>query len=361
MWRKLSNRFKRKRNEADYKDVVCANCETEFSGHFCPNCGQAVKDYDQPFSFLFYNFLGDFFAFDTRFFKTLAALLIRPGFLTKEYFAGRRIRYAPPIRIFIFVSFVLFLLLQSYTNRGLTTVLDSDLKDGKVKLDSSSMVLADSILTEVKNEMSEEDKAVPDSILNKYGVNIDSADSADVNFKINLETFRDTRDLRQGLIKYSDRLEKDLETETDPEKRAEMREHIRLCRSPESAMAKILQYISWAFFLLLPILALLLKLIYIRRKFNYMRHLIFSIHIHSFIYLIMTLVVGLYMGIRGNIEWLTSILILAIPIYLVIAMKKFYGQSFGKVFLKFLVVSFLYNICFLFLVIYASLDAINII
>ena len=309
MWRKIIDRFKRKRNAADYIDVVCKNCETEFSGHFCPNCGQAVKDYDKPFSFLFYNFIGDFFAFDTRFFKSLLALLVRPGFLTKEYFAGRRVRYAPPIRLFIFVSFVLFLLLQTYTNKGLTTVLDSDLKDGKVKLDSTSLVLADSIMNEVNEELSTEEKLAVDSIIGTNGISVDSVGPEDLDFKLNLESFRDTKDLRHSLLKFSNTLEEKLDEEEDPEKRAELREQIRLCRSPESAMAKILQYISWAFFLLLPIFALLLKLIYIRRKFNYMRHLIFSIHIHAFIYLIMILVVALYMSFNVNLEWVTTIIV----------------------------------------------------
>lgn len=374
MWRKFFDRFKRKRNEADYQNVVCGNCDTKFSGHFCPNCGQAVKEYDKPFSFLFYNFLGDFFAFDTRFFKTLFALLIKPGFLTKEYFAGRRIRYAPPIRIFIFVSFVLFLMLQTYTNKGLTTVLDSDFKDGKlVSLDSTSLVTADSIFNNVKMEIDEEDKAVADSVLGHFGLGLDtlatseiddSSDttaSEDLDFKLNLESFRDTRDLRQTLMKFSNVLEERLEKEEDPVKRMEIREQIRLCRSPESAMAKILQYISWAFFLLLPIFALLLKLIYIRRKYNYMRHLIFSIHIHSFIYLIMIIVVGLYMSLNVDLEVVSSLIVFAIPIYLIIAMKKFYGQRIVKVLVKFVVVSFLYNISFLALVVFAILNALSVV
>lgn len=121
MWSKIKARFKKKEIQPA-EEESCKNCETVFTGHFCPNCGQAVKDYDKPFGFIFYNFVGDFFSFDARFFRTLLTLILRPGFLSKEYFEGRRVRYAPPFRIFIFESFILFLLLQTYTNRGLTTV-----------------------------------------------------------------------------------------------------------------------------------------------------------------------------------------------------------------------------------------------
>ncbi len=342
-WHKLLNKFRKRTTEHRHENEVCQNCVTTFSGKFCPECGQAVRDYDKPFTFIFYNFMGDFFAFDTRFFRTFGALLVRPGFLTSEYFKGRRVKYAPPFRIFIFVSFVLFLLLQIYTNKGLTTVLDADLSNKNIlTLDSASAMVADSVLTQVKSE-------------------IDTIGPENFKFNLDLATFRDTRDLRNGLEKLALNQEKRLKTETDPKEREKIKEYIRLCRYPEQAMAKILKYLSWAFFLLLPIFALVLKLVYIRRKQNYMRHLIFSIHIHSFIFVVLTIIVGLYLITNVNVKIITSILIFSVPIYFILALKKFYGQSYGKVILKFLVVSFLYNIIFLFVVGLVFLNALSII
>ncbi len=362
MWSKLKERFKRKKSEEVHTDVVCLNCETKFTGNYCPNCGQAFKEYDRPFGFIIYNFLGDFFAFDTRFFKTLIALLVKPGFLTKEYFAGRRVRYAPPFRIFVFVSFLLFLLLQIYTNRGLSTVLDGDLEDAKIGLDSTSLVLADSIFSEATAELTPKEEMVVDSIKNKYLNKTDTISAGNLFNYMDLESLKNKRDLRKTLNTYADKLEVDLEKETNPEEQAEIRELIRLCRSPESALAKILKYISYAFFLLLPIFAILMKLIYIRRKQNYMRHLVFSIHIHSFIFLVLTLILAMFSFIDGgNMLKIASYTFLLIPLYLVVAMKKVYGQSVLKVIVKFFVVSFLYNIIFWFLIIMASLNAINLV
>jgi len=204
--------------------------------------------------------------------------------------------------------------------------------------------------------------AATDSFLNEIGVTLDTVNGDNINFNLaDLESFRDTRDLRQGLNKYAVILEEKLEKEEDVEKKAKLREYIRLCRSPEQAVAQMLEYMSWAFFLLLPIFAVFLKLVYIRRKQNYMRHLIFSIHIHSFIFLLLTLIVGLYMVYKGNLRLLTTVLFLFIPVYFIIALKKFYGQSFGKVFLKFLTVSFLYNTVFWLVVGFVFLNALSII
>lgn len=361
MNRGIKKWFKRNKTEVSYENVICKNCETHFSGKFCPECGQSVNDYDKPFTFIFYNFAGDFFSFDTRFFRTFLALLVKPGFLTKQYFLGKRVKYAPPFRIFIFVSFVLFLLLQIYTNKGLTTVLDSDFSTDKLGIDSTSMVVADSVLKEAKAGLDSTELAATDSLFNKIGIDIDSIKTEDINLGIDLETFRDTKDLRQGLNKIAGVLEQKLEKEEDPKLQAKFREYIKLCRAPEQAVARILEYMSWAFFLLLPIFALILKLVYIRRKQNYMRHLVFSIHIHSFVFFVLSVVVGLYMVFTGDIKIFTTLLVLSIPVYFMIALKKFYGQSFGKVFLKFLTVSFLYNTIFWVVVIFVFLNALSII
>lgn len=223
------------------------------------------------------------------------------------------------------------------------------------------MVAADSLIIKAKTELDSTERAAVDSLLNKTGQLNSNTANDDMDIKIDLETFRDTHNLRHALNTLADTFEEQLETEDDPEKIADLREYIRLCPSPESANAKILEYISWAFFLLLPIFTLILKLAYIRRKHNYMRHLVFSIHIHSFIFMVMTLIVGLYLIFPGNLETVSAILMFSVPVYFVIAMKKFYGQSIGKVIVKFFVVSFLYNMIFVVVVGAAILNAINII
>uniref|UniRef100_UPI003216CF0E DUF3667 domain-containing protein n=1 Tax=uncultured Draconibacterium sp. TaxID=1573823 RepID=UPI003216CF0E len=367
MLSKILPRLRRKKPDADSKPVVCVNCKTEFTGNFCPNCGQSVDDYDKPISFVIYNFLGDFFAFDTRFFKSFVAILFRPGFLSKEYIEGRRVPYAPPFRLYVFVSFVLFLLLQIYTNRGLVAVLDSDFSEGKFGLDSTSLVVADSVFAEARSEMDSAELAVTDSIISEIGdlkkaVGIDGSLTpvADIgsggSTDLLAENPKNTRDLLDSAISM---LETKLNNEQDPDKKAQLRKFIRICRSPEQAIAKILKYISWAFFLLLPILAVILKLVYIRRKHNYIRHLVFSIHIHAFIFIIQILVVGLLMIFSGEARAVILILLLWVPVYFIIALKKFYGQSIGKTIAKALVVSFAYNVIFLTVLILATFNALN--
>jgi hypothetical protein len=59
-----------------------------------------------------HQFMSDYFTFDSKFFKSVIPLLFKPGFLTTEFFAGRRVRYITPLRLYIFISIVFFLLLS---------------------------------------------------------------------------------------------------------------------------------------------------------------------------------------------------------------------------------------------------------
>ena len=58
-----------------------------------------------------FDFLGDYFTFDSLIIRSVKPLLFNPGFLTKEFIAGRRVRYIPPMRMFIFISVIFFIIL----------------------------------------------------------------------------------------------------------------------------------------------------------------------------------------------------------------------------------------------------------
>ncbi len=96
----------------DPESRSCANCGSALAGCFCAACGQEDRNLARtPLRELLQDWLGDTFAFDSRLLRTLGPLLTKPGFLTLEYLAGRRVAYVPPLRLFLFVSVVAILLL----------------------------------------------------------------------------------------------------------------------------------------------------------------------------------------------------------------------------------------------------------
>ena len=86
----------------------CANCGATLTGPYCAVCGQEARTLHQPLRAVIADWAGDAFAFDSRLGRTLRQLLRRPGGLTLDVWNGRRARYVPPLRLYLFVSFLFF-------------------------------------------------------------------------------------------------------------------------------------------------------------------------------------------------------------------------------------------------------------
>ncbi len=104
---------------------------------------------------------------------------------------------------------------------------------------------------------------------------------------------------------------------------------------PNSLVRQIMDNIPKGMFVLLPVFALILKLIYIRSKRLYVEHLIFSLHCHAFVFLIFTLDFW-------TPEIFRVISTICMLVYLFMAMKQVYGQGFIKTGIKFLILATLY-------------------
>src|SRR5271154_3713846 len=99
----------------------CLNCGTILEGHYCHNCGQENLQIRESFGHMMNHAISDYFHFDHQFFHTLKPLLFKPGFLTNEYMAGRRTQYLHPVKMYIFISIVYFLLLFQSAHETVTT------------------------------------------------------------------------------------------------------------------------------------------------------------------------------------------------------------------------------------------------
>jgi len=92
--------------------ITCPNCGHRYTGNYCPNCGQSTRELNRPFGEMFKELMDTLFEFDTRFVRSIKPLLLKPGFLPAEYVAGRRATYYPPFKLVIFISIILFALLE---------------------------------------------------------------------------------------------------------------------------------------------------------------------------------------------------------------------------------------------------------
>jgi hypothetical protein len=248
-------------------------------------------------------------------------------------------RYSPPFRIFVFLSFILFLLLQSLSELTLDKVPELKVSDS-----SKELVLNNGIHlnANISSEADSTENFNPDSLAMFPEVVKDSIEADSDDIKLDLAMFGSGR-IRDNLNKLADQFEAKLDHTNDPEKRRQYNSYIAMCRAPEMVISNIMKYLSWAFFILLPLFALVLKLFYIRREHLYIKHLLFSIHLHSYLFFILILVASLKLLFDSGTSEIALVLLLSFPVYFILAIRRFYGQSWGKLILKFIAVSFIYN------------------
>lgn len=92
-------------------DTECQNCGYTVDVAYCSKCGQKNTETRQSFHHLITHFAEDLTHYDGAFWKTIKYLLFRPGKLTIEYLEGHRMRYVPPVKLYIFISFITFFLM----------------------------------------------------------------------------------------------------------------------------------------------------------------------------------------------------------------------------------------------------------
>jgi hypothetical protein len=325
------------------KEKDCLNCGTIVQGRYCQECGQENVEPKETFWHMVTHFFYDITHFDSSFFHTVHHLIIRPGFLSKEYVRGKRASYLHPIRMYVFSSAIFFLLFFSFfaKNRGNVNnaekpmdsaqraVYIKSLEDSLQKNKNDTVLLVKLMVAKdtTKPLLPEKDK-------NGFHIGITNRD---------YKSFGEYDSIQKTLL--PDQRDNWLERRVN-KKAIDLDNKFR--DNPEEAGRKLLDSVlhrlPYMLFISLPLFALILKLVYIRRKqFYYYEHGVFTIHLYvfSFIVLMVAFALDELSRVRGwgfidIFEWL---LFFSMFFYLYKAMRKFYGQRRGKTFIKFLLVS----------------------
>src|SRR6202049_2618874 len=118
----------------------CENCGAQLSGKYCAQCGQPAIDYRRSFRHVIVDVLDSFLNWDSKFFATLALLIVKPWRLTNDFLAGKRIRYVHPLRLYLLAS-ILFFFAVNYGAKSIpsTKLSDKDRADIQAELKSEDL------------------------------------------------------------------------------------------------------------------------------------------------------------------------------------------------------------------------------
>ncbi|MFT3681292.1 MAG: DUF3667 domain-containing protein [Ferruginibacter sp.] len=318
------------------KEKNCLNCNAQVMGRYCHICGQENIEPKESAFHLVNHFFQDITHFDGKFFSTLWLLISRPGFLSAEYARGRRASYLNPVRMYVFTSAFFFLVFFTIFKIDKSEEEEKPVtaEAGIKKMEAADSLVIFNIGTPINGET-----GLP---ADKKGFKkiYDSSVTDDGNIKIITEQYR-SREEYDSLLKAGVVDDNWLERKIKY-KEIEIREKYK--NNPRkifSIMGEILLHkLPQMLFISLPILALLLKLFYIRRKeFYYVSHGIFSLHLYIFIFIALLFSFALdklysYWHI-GLISVLKSAVILLIFFYIYKAMRNFYRQGRIKTLLKY--------------------------
>ena len=292
------------------KSENCLNCKTFISdANYCSNCGQINTDKKLPVRHFVKDLFGDVFTIDSKFFRSIFPLILKPGHLTNEYLVGRRANYIYPIRLYIFTTFLFFFVITINTKIDQQN-LENTTQTSSVSSDSVEVILnkyGDFIPEDVKQQIiSELDSSMveknEDSNI-KFSVGqADSSKNKFAQYLINKGKYLSSMGKQGGKLFWKE----------------------------------VINQIPKVLFLLLPLFALFLKILYLRRKILYIEHLIFSLHFHTFIFLYLLL------AIFFPYWYVILLIIIGIFTHLFISMKNVYQQSIFKTLLKMHFALFLY-------------------
>ena len=314
------------------KEKNCLNCGTEVIGHYCHNCGQENIEPKESVWHLVSHFFEDITHFDGKVFTSLKDLILKPGFLSKEYVIGRRASYLNPIRMYLFTSAIFFLIFFS-----LYQVNEKDLNVGSVFRGKPVAEINNMDSAKLSEFTKEINHGKPMTRAELFAV-MDT--TSGIRFAPgNYRSKKEYDSLLKAGVKKHNWFERQLVY-----KNIEIKE--KYGSNPKALVAALLNRFMHSLpqmlFVLLPLFALILKLIYIRRKqFYYVDHVIFTIHLYIFVFLIMLVTFGIG-KLKSLLHWdwlsfVTAIFVLGIFFYFYKALRNFYKQRRAKTIVKYLI------------------------
>jgi len=316
----------------------CLNCYEELTpeDNYCPSCGQENHDQKVPLHVFINDFVTNFLSFDSSLYRTLPAFLFKPGKLTIDFNEGKRKKHLHPIRLYlIFSLFYFFIISLVIPTDFLDRIMASDLSD-----------LIDDEDRDIQNKLetlSDNDRRTVDSLFQKVSFTslttqkIDTIPTEKTNWKKIKALAQDDEltDDQFNVALNKTSWDFDFYNISNEKKR-------RFIANSNLYINNSAKNLPLMMFMLLPFFALILKMLYIRHSNYYVEHLIHSLNLHSFAYLIYGIAILLIhfdIGDPWTIIWVSFMIV---TIYAYFSIKTIHKGGWFKSLFKFSLLGFIY-------------------
>ena len=261
-----------------HASTTCANCRATTSGNYCQQCGQATHLHVPSAREFLHEFIAHYVALEGKLWKSLGKLVFRPGFLSREYIEGRRVRYLEPLRLYLTFSIIFFALVK------LSGVQVVDFGEPRARPEPPAIAAA-----------SHADEALAGQVTR--------------------ETDAELGRLEKKAVAWA--------TSINPALGDKVAHFATLPRQyqKEAITRAFFGYSPYAIFALMPVFAFYLKGLYLGSGRRYGEHFLFALHSNAFAFLMMSVMILLPAGW----DFVRMLLMLWLLLYLPIAMRRVYG------------------------------------
>lgn len=314
----------------------CSNCGEARSGRYCARCGQNDRNYRRSLGPMLWELTREAFEVDARVLQTLKLLLFKPGSLSTEFSDNRRARFMSPVRLYLFTSFLFFLVVSF---RIPDTVYDDVYDDALVvetdTAEAAPSLLSDAEIAGLKAALRPGQRHRVDDILARP-----EASAARNNLPLLARLVAPEYPPGPG----TDSLAAPAAAlNPDPPgflKRAFASSMVDLLHDPGVFIQRVIGNMPIAMFFLLPFLALALKICYFRKRRFLIEHLVFAIHVQTFVFL--ALGAALLMPAETFGSWGRLSLIVVSQVYYLVALRRFFRDGWIRTVIKGFTVEWLY-------------------
>jgi Protein of unknown function (DUF3667) len=325
----------------------CENCGAPLTGPHCAQCGQAAIDYRRSFRHVIIDVLDSFLNWDSKFFATIGLLIVKPWRLTNEFLAGKRVRYLHPLRLYLLAS-ILFFFAVNYGAKGLH-VDPSQLgsKDrAEIEADLQKEDLPPKTRARLERLLREPSPSPSSSSSSSTPVGPSPLPSATPTVEAHSPDRIVAGPDDRPFVVFDPETKSSTPFERWLEARAKdkMGEHGTKMGLFISTLFNNLPYMMLC---CVPLFAFVLKVLYVRRHTFYIDHLIYALHIHTFFYIGIILIVLATIGLNRALPptlagWCIALLWIAFVTQIFLSIRQVYRQGWFVSTLKFFTGGFIY-------------------